>query len=59
MESKQNQIIGFLAVLFFTFGITYLDFNNLNFADNIRPYIMLLLGVATIAYWLKLRAKAE
>ncbi|WP_179338221.1 hypothetical protein [Winogradskyella ludwigii] len=38
-------LVGFIAVIFLTFGITYLDFDNLNFGDNYKAYAMLIIGI--------------
>lgn len=43
----------FLAILLFTFGITYLEFDNLTLTNNIRPYIMLLIGLLVFLYSFK------
>ncbi len=55
MKSKSEKTLGFIAVIFFTFGITYLDFENLSSSENVRPYIMLGLGIIILIYWLRLR----
>ncbi|HEY9115770.1 MAG TPA: hypothetical protein VIN10_13810 [Bacteroidales bacterium] len=58
---KQNQkiisTISLLAVLFMTFGITFLDFDNLSIENNVRPYLMLVLGLVSILYFLYVRKK--
>jgi hypothetical protein len=59
MKSKTYKVIGTFAILFFTFGITYLDFDNLSFSNNVRPYIMLMLGILTTAFWLNIRSKSK
>lgn len=40
----------FIAILLMTFGITYLDFENLNFEDNYKAYSMLILGVLLLIF---------
>lgn len=52
-------MVAFLAILFLIFGITYLDFDNLSFSDNIRPYLMLGIGVIVIIYWLITRSEPK
>ena len=47
---KTNISIAMITILFFTFGITYLDFENLSFSDNIRPYTLLTLGIIAFIY---------
>ncbi len=41
---KNADIIGFSAIFMITFGITYLDFDNLNFGDNLKPYMFIIIG---------------
>jgi hypothetical protein len=59
MQSKSGKAIGFLAIVFLTFGITYLNFDDLSFSENIRPYIMLLVGIITLVYWLIIPSKPK
>lgn len=54
---KSEKTIGLLAVVFFTFAITYLDFENLTNSDNLRPYIMFGLGISLLIYAFKLKKK--
>ena len=43
---KNNiDLIGFSAIIFLTFGITYLDFDNLNFKNNYKAYAQLIIGI--------------
>lgn len=55
MLIKYRKVLALVAVLCFTFGITYIDFNNLSFEHNIRPYVMLMLGCIALIFWLKAR----
>jgi hypothetical protein len=55
MLIKYRKVLALFAVLCFTFGITYIDFNNLSFEQNIRPYVMLILGCIALIFWLKAR----
>ena len=50
-----KRTLGLLAVVLFTFGITYLDFENLTNSDNLRPYIMFGLGILLLIYAFKLK----
>lgn len=59
MKSKSEKTLGFVAVILFTFGITYLDFDSLNFSENIRPYILIVLGIITLVYWLIIRSRTK
>lgn len=59
MDSKSNKTIGFLAVILLTFGITYLNFENLSSSENVKPYLMLAIGIATLVYWFKTRSQAK
>jgi hypothetical protein len=59
MKSKLEKTLGFIAVIFFTFGITNLDFKNLGIANNIKSYVMLSLGAITLLYWLGNRSKTK
>jgi len=52
-----KKTLGLLAVVFFTFGITYLDFENLTNSDNLRPYIMFVLGILLLVYSFRLKKK--
>ncbi|MBU2928531.1 hypothetical protein [Winogradskyella psychrotolerans] len=42
--------VGFIAIIFLTFGITYLDFDNLNFEDNYKAYVMLIVGILLFSF---------
>lgn len=59
MKINKDSLIRVMSILFFTFGITYLDFDELGSAGNIRPYIMLALGIVTILYSFATRSKSE
>lgn len=52
---KKGRLLLFTSILFLTFGITDLDFDNLNFSDNYKAYIFIILGGFLIAlnfiYW--------
>jgi hypothetical protein len=52
VKTKIDKLLGFTLILFLIFGITYLDFDNLSFSNHVRPYLMLVLGMVTAAYWL-------
>ncbi|EPR72035.1 hypothetical protein ADIWIN_2874 [Winogradskyella psychrotolerans RS-3] len=41
---------GFIAIIFLTFGITYLDFDNLNFGYNYKAYAMLIIGILLFGF---------
>jgi|GEM_PF-1220444 len=60
MEKREKQFIktiGLLAVLLLTFGITYLDFEDLSFQNNIRPYLEIGLGIISVAYLFTIKRK--
>jgi hypothetical protein len=59
MAAQANKVIGLSATLFLSFGITFIDFNNLSFSENVKPYLMLFLGTVTLAYWLRLKLKSK
>jgi uncharacterized membrane protein len=59
MKTTSERILGFIAVIFLVFGITYLNFDDLSHADNIRPYIMLVLGIVLLGYWFKIRSRQK
>jgi uncharacterized membrane protein len=59
MKTSSERILGFIAVIFLVFGITYLNFDDLSHADNIRPYIMLVLGIVLLGYWFKIRSRQK
>ena len=59
MNSKPSKITAFLAILLLIFGISYLDFDNFNLVDNIRPYLMLAIGAIIMVYWLIVRSKPK
>jgi len=54
---KPEKTVRLLSVVFFTFGITYLDFENLTNSDNLRPYIMFVLGILLLVYSFRLKKK--
>lgn len=56
---KKFGIIELSAILLMTFGITYLDFDNLNFQDNYKAYIQLMIGGILILYILYKRSQAN
>lgn len=45
---KANGLLKIMSVLFLTFGITYLDFSDFGFVHNLRPYLMLILGLISL-----------
>lgn len=51
--------LDFIAILFLTSGITYLDFDQLSFQDNIKAYIQIVLGSIMMVYILYKRGKAS
>lgn len=53
-SEKNNRLIGLMGGIFMTFGITYFDFDNLLIYDNIKPLIMMIIGLITIIYILNL-----
>lgn len=57
---KQIKNISLLSLLLLTFGITDLNFENLNFDENTKAYICLSLGIllAFIAAWSHFKNKA-
>ncbi|WP_107038595.1 hypothetical protein [Brumimicrobium mesophilum] len=56
---KKLKTIDFIAILFLTFGITYLDFDNLTFEDNIKAYIQIIIGAIMMIYILYKRGQAS
>lgn len=56
---KPIKTIPFLAILFLTFEITYLDFDSLSSSSNLRPYLMLGAGIAIFIYWIIIRSKSK
>jgi hypothetical protein len=56
-ESKLLKAIGLLALLLMTFGITYIDCEDLSLENNIRPYLEILLGIFTGVYLFYLKRK--
>jgi hypothetical protein len=56
-EQKLTNTISLLAILFMAFSITFLDFDNLCIENNIRPYLMLVLGLGSILYFFYIRRK--
>ncbi len=53
MEKREKQLIrtsAVMAMLFLTFGITYLDFENPGIKNNIRPYLEILVGLILGGY---------
>ena len=56
---KKLKTLDFVAILFLTFGITYLDFDNLSFEDNIKAYIQIFIGAIMLIYILFKRGQAS
>lgn len=50
-STKKDRTIGILGVLFMTFGITYFNFEHVVHEENIKPAIMIGLGIITIGYF--------
>jgi hypothetical protein len=58
MEPKENKLfkaVAFLALLLMTFGITYLDFEDLSLKNNIRPYLEIIFGLISGVYLIYLK----
>ena len=56
-NDKYIKIAALMGTLFMVFGITYFNFDNYMDEDNLRPFIMMLLGLIAIAYLFYLRRK--
>jgi hypothetical protein len=56
---KNIDLVGFSAIIFLTFGITYLDFDNLNFKDNYKAYVQLIIGILLFILTLYKKKKNE
>ena len=56
---KKLKTLDFIAILFLTFGITYLDFDNLSFEDNVKAYIQIIIGAILIIFILFKRGQAS
>lgn len=54
---KKLKTLDFVAILFLTFGITYLDFDNLTLEDNIKAYIQIFIGAVLMIYILYKRGQ--
>ena len=52
---KNTKLIGILGVLFMTFGITYFDFEEIQRQENLKPLIMILIGLTAVIYFLYLK----
>lgn len=46
---KQIKPVKLFGLLFIIFGITYLNFDNLSFSENNKPYASLIIGLIIIA----------
>ena len=56
-NDKNLKIAALMGTLFMVFGITYFNFDNFMDADNLRPFIMMLLGLIAIVYLLYMKSK--
>jgi len=56
-NDKNLKIATLMGTLFMVFGITYFNFDNFMDADNLRPFIMMLLGLIAIVYLLYMKSK--
>lgn len=56
-NDKNLKIAALMGTLFMIFGITYFNFDNFMDADNLRPFIMMLLGLIAIVYLLYMKSK--
>jgi hypothetical protein len=54
-EDKNSKIVALMGTLFMVFGITYFNFDTIKDEDNLRPFIMMLLGLIAIVYFFYLR----
>jgi hypothetical protein len=57
IENKLISSIALLALLLMTFGITYLDFEDLSLKNNIRPYLEILVGLIAGVYLFYVKRK--
>lgn len=46
-----NKTAGILGAFLLTFGISYFDFDNVMNEANIKPALMMFLGVVTVGYF--------
>jgi len=51
-NDKNSKIAALMGTLFMVFGITYFNFDDFMDKDNLRPFIMMVLGLIAIAYLL-------
>jgi hypothetical protein len=58
--NPQNSIklVGLLGALLMTFGITYFDFETFTNPTNIKPGLMMGLGIIAIAYFVLIKRNA-
>lgn len=56
---KKIKTLDLVAILFLTFGITYLDFDNPSFQENTKAYIQIIIGAVLIIYVLYKRGQAS
>lgn len=57
IENKLISSIALIALLLMTFGITYLDFEDLSLKNNIRPYLEILVGLISGVYLFYVKRK--
>lgn len=48
---NSTKLVGLLGVLLMTFGITYFDFETFTNPTNLKPGLMIGLGIIAIIYY--------
>ena len=47
---KKIKLLPIISIVFLTIGVIYLDFNDFGFYKNIKAYILIVMGVSTLAF---------
>jgi len=56
---KTTVIVGSIAALLLTFGITAFDFTKMDLGDNIKASVMLIVGTVLFGYLIYLFIRAK
>lgn len=56
MKSSQR-MTAFFGAMLLTFGITALDFENPDFAENVKEYVAIILGAALIVIYFVIKRR--
>ena len=57
--AKKQKAFSFFTALFLTFGITSLNFDDLEFAENLRGYISIIIGLILLVFFFIVKRRED